>query len=187
MFLKRKKIDYTNQATIYRDFLTAEECDYLIYCYENNEQQNPAFTNLPMDNQIKNVNIDEKDKKIKNILNQVKVAVDDFNERFDFDIKNKLSDSVVVKYLENQYAEWHQDLGDDETVLRKINAIVLLNEPDSFEGGELEIFFSGIKEVDLKKGDLVVLLPFLQHRVKKIKKGVRYSFVTQALGSRSFK
>lgn len=188
MFFNVKKIDYSNQLVIYRNFLEKKDCQHLIDSYNNSNLKNEAFTNLDTKNDIKNMNMDINNKKNKQILKDIKYLVDNFNKNFNFNIKKNLSDSVVIKYNEGNYAPWHQDLGSfDGTVLRKINAIILLNDKKDFEGGDFEVFFSGIQKIEMNQGDLVILLPFLQHRVTKIEKGTRYSFVTQAIGSRSFK
>lgn len=188
MFFNINKIDLSNQLVIYRNFLEKKDCEYLIELYENTNIKNEALKNLEKDNSFKNVSIYSDNKRNKNIFKDIKYLVDKFNKNFDFDIKKELSDSVVIKYNEGNHAPWHQDLGSyDASVLRKINAIILLNDRDSFIGGDFEIFYSGIQKIDMKQGDLVLLLPFLQHRVTQIEKGIRYSFVTQAIGNRSFK
>ena len=74
------------------------------------------------------------------------------------------------EYRKGQYFNWHNDKS-------KIRShIILLN--DDFKGGELE--FEEMDDLKLKTGDCITYDSNINHRVKKIIAGVRYSLVAWA-------
>ena len=62
---------------------------------------------------------------------------------------------------------------------------LLLSDPSTFEGGELE-FMSDGKPAKLKQGQAILFASWLQHRVKPVTKGERKSLVMW-FGGPSFK
>ena len=100
-----------------------------------------------------------------------------------FDLHN-LTD--YIQYTE-YYAEkgghynWHQDIGPGEMSKRKISITVQLSDPDEYEGGDLEYFKGGDPEKADKaprgKGVVFIFPSYMMHRVTKVTKGTRRSFV----------
>jgi PKHD-type hydroxylase len=105
-----------------------------------------------------------------------------------------------TKYKPGQYYDWHCDSwdgiykekGPTQGKIRKLSVTVSLSDEKDYTGGELEFDFrnndpykkrntSVCKEI-LPKGSLVVFPSFVWHRVKPVKKGVRYSLVVWNLG-----
>ena len=87
-------------------------------------------------------------------------------------------DSAKGKY------DWHIDVGDGSMSMRKISAVLLLN--DGYEGGELQIKNIG-ENMEGNKGDLYIFPSFLMHRVTTVTKGTRKSLVLSAGGPEPFK
>ena len=103
-----------------------------------------------------------------------------------------------TKYKPGQYYDWHCDSwegvykekGPTNGKVRKLSVTVSLSDEKDYEGGELEFQFRNqdnpkkirICNDILPKGSLVVFPSFVWHRVKPIKKGVRYSLVVWNLG-----
>jgi PKHD-type hydroxylase len=104
-----------------------------------------------------------------------------------------------TKYSKKQFYDWHQDTWEEPYNLpnepqkhgkiRKLSVSVLLSDPNSYEGGELEFHSGNIKDNktlicdELKeKGSIVVFPSFIWHRVKPVTKGTRYSLVIWNLG-----
>lgn len=104
-----------------------------------------------------------------------------------------------TKYSKKQFYDWHQDSWEEPYNLpndpqkhgkiRKLSVSVLLSDPNSYEGGELEFHSGNIKDNktlicnELKeKGSIVVFPSFIWHRVKPVTKGIRYSLVIWNLG-----
>lgn len=76
---------------------------------------------------------------------------------------------------------WHQDIGPGEMSKRKISITVQLSDPSEYEGGDLELFRGGNIEEAIKapkgKGVVFIFPSYMMHRVTKITKGTRRSFV----------
>ena len=105
-----------------------------------------------------------------------------------------------TQYKKGQYYDWHCDGWDRpyqrkdgdpaQGKVRKLSVTVSLSDKKDYSGGELEFQFrnldnpkvSRVCEEILPKGSLVVFPSFVWHRVKPVKKGVRYSLVIWNLG-----
>jgi PKHD-type hydroxylase len=76
---------------------------------------------------------------------------------------------------------WHQDIGPGEMSKRKISVTVQLSDPSEYEGGDLEYFKGGDPEKADKapkgKGVVFIFPSYMMHRVTKLTKGTRRSFV----------
>lgn len=80
---------------------------------------------------------------------------------------------------EEGHYDWHQDIGPGEGSLRKVSITVQLSEADEYEGGDLQLWTGGNSVMDSARGaGVVVVFPsYLMHRVSKVTKGTRRSFV----------
>jgi len=107
-----------------------------------------------------------------------------------------------TKYKPKQYYGWHKDSWEKtygsnvnknwHGKMRKLSVILNLTDPKEYTGGELEFDFRNGTELNQKttkickeikpQGSIVVFPSFLWHRVKPIKKGIRYSLVVWSLG-----
>ena len=86
------------------------------------------------------------------------------------------------------FYEWHMDndvTGIKQSPVRKISMTLLLSDPSTFEGGELEFMSKG-KTAKLKQGQAIFFASWLQHRVKPVTRGERKSLVMW-FGGPSFK
>jgi PKHD-type hydroxylase len=84
----------------------------------------------------------------------------------------------VSEYSKGQFYHWHTDSSidmDTEPSVRKLSMTLLLNDPNEFEGGNLEIAEKNMSH--MKQGHAAIFASFLQHRVTPITKGVRKSLV----------
>ena len=84
-----------------------------------------------------------------------------------------------TEYPEGGFYDWHMDCDvnmSHEPPVRKISMTLLLNDPAEFEGGDLELMAPG-KFAELKQGHAICFACFLNHRVNKVKRGVRQSLV----------
>ena len=96
----------------------------------------------------------------------------------------------ITKYETNGYQEYHYD-GDGYTrhnmphadllhdKTRKLSMSIILN--DDFEGGQLE-FMNNPNPIEDKLGTIVVFPSYMQHRVRPVTSGTRYSLVTWVVG-----
>jgi PKHD-type hydroxylase len=109
------------------------------------------------------------------------MATEANNALWNFDL---LSMPELIQYTEYLDVEgghygWHQDIGPGILSLRKVSITVQLSDDNEYEGGELQFNVGGDGNLDAPKGlGTVVIFPsYLLHRVKKVTKGTRKSFV----------
>lgn len=102
-------------------------------------------------------------------------------ELWNFDL---VSAPELIQYTEYYASEeghydWHQDIGPGIGSQRKVSITVQLSESDEYEGGDLQIWKGGKSAVDTARGaGIVVVFPsYMMHRVTKVTKGTRRSFV----------
>ena len=109
------------------------------------------------------------------------MAVDANDNLWDFDLISADEKIQYTEYLaedEGHYT-WHQDIGPGMASQRKVSITVQLSESDEYEGGDLELWRGGNNVVTAQRGaGVTVLFPsYLMHRVTKVTKGKRRSFV----------
>jgi len=83
-----------------------------------------------------------------------------------------------TEYQKGEFYAWHMDLSFNmhlEPPVRKLSMTLLLNDPNEFEGGNLEIASNNL--LPMKQGHAAIFASFLQHRVTPVTKGVRKSLV----------
>ena len=98
---------------------------------------------------------------------------------FGFDGMKLTEVAQFTHYLTGGFYDWHMDndvLGKHQPPVRKISMTLLLSDPSTFEGGELEFMSKG-KTAKLKQGQAIFFASWLQHRVKPVTKGERKSLV----------
>jgi len=109
---------------------------------------------------------------------------------FKYDITQTLGFNFLT-YEKGDHYVWHKDsdytgVQGDKQLVRKLSLVILLSDPDSFEGGELE-FFNGDHGVFYpfkKRGSIICFNSFDWHRIKPVTKGVRHTLVQWSLGPR---
>ena len=98
---------------------------------------------------------------------------------FGFDGMRLTEVAQFTHYLTGGFYDWHTDndvTGKNEPPVRKISMTLLLSDPSTFEGGELEFMSKG-KSAKLKQGQAIFFASWLQHRVKPVTRGERKSLV----------
>ena len=94
-----------------------------------------------------------------------------------------------TRYTEGQFYDWHID---SHSVWlnyeRKISGVVFLDDPDSYEGGELEIIVDGSPDRSIKikpnKGEIAFFASWMPHRALPVTKGTRRTLVFWVQGKR---
>jgi PKHD-type hydroxylase len=133
------------------------------------------------------------------IYKEIQPYINEANKKAAWNFNWDYSESCqFTKYKLGQYYDWHCDSwegvyekeGPTKGKIRKLSVTVSLSDEKDYSGGELEFQFRNMdnpkvrrvcKEI-LPKGSIVVFPSFVWHRVKPIKKGVRYSLVLWNLG-----
>jgi PKHD-type hydroxylase len=103
------------------------------------------------------------------------------NQLWGFDL---ISAPELIQYTEyydtaDGHYDWHQDIGPGTASLRKVSITVQLSEADEYEGGDLEMWQGGSSVYKAARGAGVVFIfpSYMMHRVTKVTKGTRRSFV----------
>lgn len=91
-------------------------------------------------------------------------------------------DIQIGYYSEGSHYDWHSDATwpDANNMQRKLSAILMLSDPNDYEGGLLEL--KNIELPKLSQGSLIVFPSIMQHRVTEVTKGDRYTAVAWAIG-----
>jgi len=89
---------------------------------------------------------------------------------------------ILSRYQPGMTYGWHTDapiMGQQPPIRTDVAMTLFLNDPDSYDGGELELQSpTGLKIYKLKRGD-AVLYPCTQiHRVREVTRGERVAAVT---------
>lgn len=111
----------------------------------------------------------------------MQLAVNANESLWNFDL---ISAPELIQYTEYYASEgghydWHQDIGPNEGSLRKVSITVQLSDSDEYEGGDLQLWYGANSVVNSERGSgVVVVFPsYMMHRVSKVTKGTRRSFV----------
>jgi PKHD-type hydroxylase len=109
------------------------------------------------------------------------MALEANNSLWHFDL---ISVDETIQYTEyydtaDGHYTWHQDIGGGSASKRKISITVQLSDPEEYEGGDLEMWQGGEAVVKSERGAGVVFIfpSYMMHRVTKVTKGTRRSFV----------
>ena len=105
----------------------------------------------------------------------------------------------IGRYRKGGFYEWHKDGSSDSLAaydnpespllhgkVRKLSLSLILN--DNFEGGDFEFCsYNGgecvITPIELKRGDMIFFTSGMEHRVRPVTKGTRYSLVNWFVGA----
>ena len=137
---------------ILKEFLTEEQCFDIIVQRKNGLRKSHVFGG--------NIN------KIRNSRSSYWKKDSLLDKKFNY----QSVEYQLVEYVKDCHYTWHND-----DSLRRIETnIILLN--DNFEGGEFELKDYG--SIELNIGDCLNFKSTLDHRVKPVTKGIRYSLVT---------
>ena len=131
-------------------------------------------------------------------------------ENFLYDLRNIDGESMqYTRYGEGMFYDWHNDSGlathykpvsvgnrtegrqqdfvnENLELVRKLSFALQLSDPDDYEGGNVVLLDEAGKKyiVPRKRGTIVLFDSRTQHRVNKVKSGVRKSIVGWVVGPR---
>jgi len=106
------------------------------------------------------------------------------NQLFDFDIDDFDGSVQIARYTETDQGHygWHMDNGKHNSG-RKISISMQLSDPESYAGGDLDLFYSHQPiRAERAKGTVVAFPSFVMHRVTPVTRGERYSLVAWIKG-----
>ena len=165
--------------------LTPEQCRTVIEC---GRSQPPRQAEVGIDSAGGEVDTAKRVTTISwipfNVLPQLYETLDTFIQKanlnhFGFDDIRITEQAQFTEYPEGGFYDWHMDsdvVMNHEPPVRKISMTLLLNDPSEFEGGDLELISPG-RFKPMKQGHAICFASFLNHRVNKVRRGVRQSLV----------
>lgn len=106
---------------------------------------------------------------------------------FNFDMYGFVEDLQYTVYdgSEQGFYDWHMDQGPNTDAPRKISLVIQLSSPDEYEGGDLELLFSGEPMKTTKELGILYAFPsWIMHRVTPVTKGTRRTMVVWLSGPR---
>ena len=116
--------------------------------------------------------------------------------QFNYDLEH-FEAVQFAEYRVNDFFDWHQDTSGikQSNEIRKLSLTLVLSNPDTFEGGELQFYNGGrpiqdmgeitadqIKSDIKAQGTVIVFDSQDWHRVTPVTKGVRHSIVCWTVG-----
>tara|TARA_Y100000004_G_scaffold77892_1_gene87651 strand:+ start:1704 stop:2324 length:621 start_codon:yes stop_codon:yes gene_type:complete len=131
-------------------------------------------------------------------------------ENFLYDLRCIDGESIqYTRYREGQFYGWHNDAGlagqykpvtvgnrieglgqdflnENVEMVRKLSFVVQLSDPDDYEGGNLQLLdeMGKVYIAPRKRGTVILFDSRTQHRVQRVKSGVRKSLVGWTVGPR---
>ena len=118
------------------------------------------------------------------IFERLQTIVTSINQQFyGFDLQGFYQGLQFTKYsAPGQHYDWHVDRGPGHGV-RKLSLSLLLSDPETYQGGDLEQRFGDESQAIPRERGLICLFPsFVHHRVTPVTKGTRYSLVAWVSG-----
>ena len=118
------------------------------------------------------------------IFERLQGVVQSINEQFfRFDLDGFFQGFQFTKYTApGQHYTWHVDRGHGMGV-RKLSLSLQLSDPDTYEGGDLELQFGEDPQKAGRERGMITLFPsYALHRVTPVTEGTRYSLVAWVSG-----
>jgi Rps23 Pro-64 3,4-dihydroxylase Tpa1-like proline 4-hydroxylase len=162
-----------NQIKIFENFLSIDECDYIVSKYKKELELSNAevVTGISKSRKSKVGWIDN--------LNDINIRLSDVLKS-SYNINGMevtgLGRFQFTEYKVGDYYEWHTDRS-KKYIDRFVSTVIQLN--DEYSGGILEIKDSNdnLISIEQKKGNLYIFDSELKHRVTTVDDGERYSLV----------
>ena len=108
------------------------------------------------------------------------------NQQFDFDVREFAESPQIASYdaTKGGHFAWHSDIGHGPASgKRKLTLVLQLSNPDTYDGGDLEIRPSThVLLANRAQGSVSVFPSFALHQVTPIKRGIRRSLTVWAHG-----
>lgn len=122
---------------------------------------------------------------------KIKEAVSQLNDEFwNINIFGYCNENHFIKYEPGGHFKNHSDIifptdyvNHVSKPIRKITALTLLSDRETFTGGKLAIWVNEERRsFDYNQGDLLVFPSYVKHQVDPLESGVRYSTVHWSMG-----
>jgi hypothetical protein len=94
------------------------------------------------------------------------------DEYFKYDITGILENAAITRYEKDGFLDWHKDLGQEHTSIRKLCVHILLDPAKS--GGEFKVFSAGEKSIENIRGSVILNPSWLEYSIKPVTNGTAY-------------
>lgn len=200
-----KRMNFKNNYFVLEGAVTDRFCDHVLeYGKHLKEQMATTFGfnhNNMTPNEIKQL---EKQRKSKVtwmsdtwMYREIQPVITQVNAQADWNFEwSRTEPFQFTKYegTQKQHYNWHTDSStdvDENGLVRKISASLMLVDDDQYEGGQFEICLTHpemgkTKIINLslkKKGTMIFFPSFVFHRVLPVTSGTRYSLVSWSSGN----
>ena len=172
-------------ATTTKPIFTPQQCEMVI---QAGHKQKPQVAQVGMNKPRGRVDTKKRTttiswipfKEMKEMYSQIDATMQATNlNHFGFENMKITEPAQFTEYPKGGFYDWHMDLdvnGQHEPPVRKISMTILLSDPSTFKGGNLE-FMEKNKVPELKQGQAIFFASFIRHRVAPVTKGIRRSLV----------
>ena len=172
-------------ATTIKPIFTPQQCEMVI---QAGHKQKPETAQVGMNKPGGGVDTKKRTttiswipfKEMPEMYSQVEATMQATNlNHFGFENMKITEPAQFTEYPKGGFYDWHMDLdvnGQHEPPVRKISMTILLSDPSTFKGGNLE-FMEKNKVPELKQGQAIFFASFIRHRVAPVTKGMRRSLV----------
>jgi PKHD-type hydroxylase len=107
----------------------------------------------------------------------IDVGTDLNKQFFGFDLIGITEKLQFTEYKEGDFFKMHYDKTYDN-VIRKLSIVIMLSDPNTYEGGELNLWLGDKPDVAPKEQGTVIAFPsYIMHEVLPVTKGLRYTIV----------
>lgn len=175
----------------FKSYFNSETCDYII---ENAKNLPSGDAQTGVDEVVGGVDLTYRRSKVSFIKfhdanfsflfdDIMRLAIRANNDFFNFHI-SKFDYIQFAEYDSANQGEYkqHHDvfwMNNDPLYHRKLSAVIQLTDPDSYEGGDLELLnlsMNGPNKNDLRQRGTIIFFPsFTMHRANPVTKGIRHS------------
>lgn len=188
--LAQPQLEKAPPYVVFDKHFTLEECDRIIALHRVTEMKPAEIGDGTVDPEIRTTEIgwvpwNDSQNWLYGKLAQVCQSVQ--SNWYPFILAGFVESLQLTHYrAENSgHYEMHRDMGTRQMSCRKLSLVVQLSEPDSYEGGNLEIL--GIPGAEKRvsethRGTVIAFPAYELHRVTRLTKGERWSLVAWVHG-----
>lgn len=178
-----KKLDQYDTFAYFEKCFSHEECEsikgYFLEMFEATVGDSEGNEKLRK-SKIRFVNISKDTRWIFQKLYDFAIPCNDVRWKFQL---SGFHQGVQLTHYDGDgsHYDWHTDNGNDIYSTRKLSLILLLSDPDEYDGGEIE--FIGVEgKRKYEKGTLLVFPSFIGHKVHPVISGTRRTAVAWICG-----
>lgn len=171
------------------DAFTTGECDHIVAAIAKMPTDEALLVGRNRDHNLRNAELVWMDDvgDLNWVMTRLIELVSHSNKhQFDFDVREFAESPQVARYdaAKGGHFAWHSDIGNGPAAgKRKLTLVLQLSNPDTYDGGDLEIRPSAhIQLANRAQGSVSVFPSFALHQITPIKRGVRRSLTVWAHG-----